>query len=77
MHLDEEHIDSLLDFVKRAGRNQEDSEAWALALIDIQNSYEIILINYYRKCWHALNPLAMSAKYFGIFGKSLGISSTT
>lgn len=42
MHLDEEHIDSFLDFIKRAGRNQEDSEAWAHALVDIQNSYEII-----------------------------------
>ncbi|MBY0578933.1 MAG: hypothetical protein K2P57_07805 [Burkholderiales bacterium] len=42
MRLDEHHIDNLLDSIKRAGRSQEDSEAWVHALIDIQNSYEVI-----------------------------------
>lgn len=39
MHLDESKIEALLEFFAKAGRNQEECEAWVLALVDIQESY--------------------------------------
>ena len=42
MPLDTHQIDKLIASIKRAGRDQEDGEAWVHAFVDLEKSYDVI-----------------------------------